>query len=48
LSIPPERRSELTQAIRDMEQRFFGPGAETNGQSELERVAREWVNRAKS
>jgi hypothetical protein len=48
LSLPPDRRSELAQTIRDMEQRFFGRGPETNGHSELERLAREWVSRARS
>jgi hypothetical protein len=47
LSLPPARRGELSLAIQDLERRFFGPGAETNGQADLERVAREWVERVK-
>jgi hypothetical protein len=46
LSLPPTRRGELTLAIEELERRFFGPGAETNGQADLERIAREWVSRA--
>jgi hypothetical protein len=48
LSLPPDHRVELAQTIREMEQRFFGPCAESNGQSDLERLAREWVGRARS
>jgi len=45
-ALPPTRRGELTLAIHELERRFFGPGAETNGQADLERLAREWVTRA--
>jgi hypothetical protein len=31
-SLAPTRRGELTLAIHELERRFFGPGAETNGQ----------------
>jgi hypothetical protein len=45
LGLPSTRRGELTLAIQELERRFFGPGAETNGQADLERIAREWVGR---
>jgi hypothetical protein len=45
LGLPTDRRTELAQAIRDLEQRYFGPRGETNGQADLERLAREWVGR---
>jgi hypothetical protein len=48
LALPPDRRAELAQTIREMEHRFFGPCAESNGQADLERLAREWVGRARS
>lgn len=41
-----ERRAELARAITELERRHFGPGAETNGDAELERLARDWVGRA--
>lgn len=45
LTLPADRRTELAQSIRDLERRHFGPGAETNGRTDLERLAREWVGR---
>ena len=46
LALPPDHRAELAQCIRDLERRYFGPDAETNGQADLERLAREWLGRA--
>jgi hypothetical protein len=46
LALPSSRRAELGLVIHEVERRFFGPGAETNGQADLERIAREWVSRA--
>jgi hypothetical protein len=46
LGMPGDRRSELAMAIRQLEERYFGRTGETNGQSDLERLAREWVSRA--
>lgn len=43
--LPGARRGELSSAIRDLEARYFGRAGETNGQADLERVAREWVGR---
>jgi hypothetical protein len=46
LKLPADRRAELATAITDLERRYFGPGAETNGQADLERLASDWVSRA--
>ena len=43
LPMPVERRDELARAIRELEQDYFGPAGETNGQANLERIAREWL-----
>ena len=43
--LPPERRNELRSTIGSLEQRFFGPRAETpNG--ELDQLVREWAEEA--
>jgi hypothetical protein len=46
LGLPADRRAELATTIRELEHRYFGPGADTNGQADLERLARDWVTRA--
>jgi hypothetical protein len=46
LVIPADRRAELATTIRELERRFFGPGADSDGQADLERLARDWVTRA--
>jgi hypothetical protein len=46
LGLPDDRRVELATTIRELERRYFGPGAETDGQADLERLARDWVTRA--
>ena len=47
LDLPADRRTELATTIRDIEHRYFGTGAETDGQTDLERLARDWVTRAR-
>ena len=46
LGLPDDRRAELADTISDLELRYFGPGADTDGQADLERLARDWVTRA--
>lgn len=46
LSLSADRRAELANTIRELERRYFGPGADTNGQADLERLAQDWVTRA--
>jgi len=47
LDLPADRRAELATTIQELERRYFGPGAETNGKTDLERLARSWVTGAK-
>jgi len=46
LGLSTDRRAELAATIRELERRYFGPGNDTNGQADLERLARDWVTRA--
>jgi hypothetical protein len=46
LDLHADRRAELATTIHELERRYFGPGADTDGEADLERLARDWVTRA--
>src|SRR6266498_3588591 len=46
LGFPADRREALATTIHELERRCFGPGADTVGQADLERLARDGVTRA--
>ncbi|MEY2411140.1 MAG: hypothetical protein QOF48_3810 [Verrucomicrobiota bacterium] len=46
LRLPEDLRSELSRAILELERRHFGPGADADGQADLERLAQSWIGRA--
>jgi hypothetical protein len=47
LNLPADRRRDLAQTIASLEKKYFGPGAETNHETELEQIARQWVASAR-